>query len=116
MAFMFRAPAVADFDHRDPDQHKRLLSAAYAGLGWRVPELLELVRAADDLYFDSVSRVHVPQWSRGRVTLVGDAASCVSLFGDGSTLAMIGAFTLADALSETTSPPACAPTRPGIDR
>jgi 2-polyprenyl-6-methoxyphenol hydroxylase-like FAD-dependent oxidoreductase len=99
-AFMFRSPAVADFDHRDTDQHKRLLSSAYAGLGWRVPELLEQVRVSDDLYFDSVSRVHVPQWSRGRVTLVGDAASCVSLFGDGSTLAMIGAYTLADALND----------------
>jgi 2-polyprenyl-6-methoxyphenol hydroxylase-like FAD-dependent oxidoreductase len=100
VAFMFRSPAVADFDHRDLDQHKRLLSAAYAGAGWRVPELLDQVRAAEDLYFDSVSRVHVPQWSRGRVTLVGDAASCVSLFGDGSSLAMIGAFTLADELND----------------
>jgi 2-polyprenyl-6-methoxyphenol hydroxylase-like FAD-dependent oxidoreductase len=99
VAFMFRSPAVADFDHRDLDQHKRLLCAAYAGIGWRVPELLDQVRAADDLYFDSVSRVRVPQWSRGRVTLVGDAASCVSLFGDGSSLAMIGAFTLADELN-----------------
>ena len=50
-------------------------------------------------YFDSVSRVPVPTWSNGRVTLVGDAASCVSLFGDGSSLAMTGAFTLADALT-----------------
>jgi 2-polyprenyl-6-methoxyphenol hydroxylase-like FAD-dependent oxidoreductase len=32
----------------------------------------------------------------GRVTLVGDAASCVSLFGDGSSLAIRGAYTLAD--------------------
>ena len=100
VAFMFRSPAIAGFDHRDLDQHKRLLSAAYAGAGWRVPELLDQVRAADDLYFDSVSRVNVPQWSRGRVTLAGDAASCVSLFGDGSSLAMIGAFTLADALTD----------------
>jgi 2-polyprenyl-6-methoxyphenol hydroxylase-like FAD-dependent oxidoreductase len=98
-AFMFRSPAIAHFDHRDLDQHKGLLIDAYAGAGWRVPELLDRVRAADDLYFDSVSRVRVPGWSRGRVTLVGDAAACVSLFGDGSSLAMTGAYTLADALS-----------------
>jgi 2-polyprenyl-6-methoxyphenol hydroxylase-like FAD-dependent oxidoreductase len=97
-AFMFRAPQIPQFDHRDLDQHKRLLTAAYAGAGWRVPELLDRVRAADDLYFDSVSRIQVPAWSRGRIGLVGDAASCVSLFGDGSSLAMIGAFTLADSL------------------
>ena len=98
-AFMFRAPQIARFDHRDLDQHKRLLTAAYAGAGWRVPELLDRVRAADDLYFDSVSRIQVPTWFRGRIGLVGDAASCVSLFGDGSSLAMTGAFTLADSLN-----------------
>jgi 2-polyprenyl-6-methoxyphenol hydroxylase-like FAD-dependent oxidoreductase len=98
-AFMFRAPQIPQFDHRDLDQHKRLLCDAYAGAGWRVPELLDRVRAADDLYFDSVSRIQVPTWSRGRIGLVGDAASCVSLFGDGSSLAMTGAFTLADSLS-----------------
>jgi 2-polyprenyl-6-methoxyphenol hydroxylase-like FAD-dependent oxidoreductase len=98
-AFMFRAPQIPQFDHRDIDQHKRLLCDAYAGAGWRVPELLDRVRAADDLYFDSVSRIQVPTWSRGRIGLVGDAASCVSLFGDGSSLAMTGAFTLADSLN-----------------
>lgn len=98
-AFMFRAPRIRQFDHRDVEQHKRLLCDAYAGAGWRVPELLDRVRAADDLYFDSVSRVEVPTWSRGRIGLVGDAASCVSLFGDGSSLAMAGAFTLADCLT-----------------
>jgi 2-polyprenyl-6-methoxyphenol hydroxylase-like FAD-dependent oxidoreductase len=98
-AFMFRAPQIPQFDHRDLDQHKRVLTAAYSGAGWRVPELLDRVRAADDLYFDSVSRIQVPAWSRGRIGLVGDAASCVSLFGDGSSLAMIGAFTLADSLA-----------------
>jgi 2-polyprenyl-6-methoxyphenol hydroxylase-like FAD-dependent oxidoreductase len=98
-AFMFRAPKIPQFDYRDIEQHKRLLCDAYAGAGWRVPELLDRVRAADDLYFDSVSRIQVPTWSHGRIGLVGDAASCVSLFGDGSSLAMIGAFTLADSLA-----------------
>jgi 2-polyprenyl-6-methoxyphenol hydroxylase-like FAD-dependent oxidoreductase len=98
-AFMFRAPQIPQFDHRDLEQHKRLLCDAYAGAGWRVPELLDRVRATDDLYFDSVSRIRVPAWSRGRIGLVGDAASCVSLFGDGSSLAMIGAFTVADSLT-----------------
>ena len=98
-AFMFRAPQIPQFDHRDLDQHKRLLCDVYAGAGWRVPELLDRVRSADDLYFDSVSRIQVPTWSRGRIGLVGDAASCVSLFGDGSSLAMTGAFTLADSLN-----------------
>jgi len=102
-AFMFLAPQIPQFDYKDIDQHKRLLCDAYAGAGWRVPELLERVRVAEDLYFDSVSRIQVPTWSRGRIALVGDAASCVSLFGDGSSLAMTGAFTLADALGDDVS-------------
>ncbi|NUT40260.1 MAG: monooxygenase [Thermoactinospora sp.] len=98
-AFMFRAPAVPGLDHRDTARHKRILAAAYAGAGWRVPYLLEQVRQADDLFFDAVSRVRLDTWSDGRIVLLGDAASCVSLFGDGSTLAMAGAFTLAEALA-----------------
>lgn len=99
VAFMFRSPAVPDFDHRDTEQHKRLLAAAFADGSWRVPELLDRMHAAKDLYFDSVSRVRLPAWSDGRVALVGDAASCVSLFGDGTSLAIAGAFTLADELA-----------------
>jgi 2-polyprenyl-6-methoxyphenol hydroxylase-like FAD-dependent oxidoreductase len=34
------------------------------------------------------------------VALLGDASSCASLFGDGSTLAIAGAYTLAAALAE----------------
>jgi 2-polyprenyl-6-methoxyphenol hydroxylase-like FAD-dependent oxidoreductase len=98
-AFMFRSPQIPGFDHRDTEQHRRLLEEAFGGAGWRLPALLDRVRTADDLYFDSVSQVRLPQWSTGRVTLLGDAAACVSLFGDGSSLAMAGAETLATALA-----------------
>ncbi|WP_433178813.1 FAD-dependent monooxygenase [Actinoallomurus sp. CA-150999] len=104
-AFIFRRPAVEDFDHRDLEQHKRIVTDAYAGGGWRVPELLDGVRAADDLWLDSVSQVRLDRWSNGRVALLGDAASSVSLFGDGSTLAMAGAYTLAAELAATPADP-----------
>jgi 2-polyprenyl-6-methoxyphenol hydroxylase-like FAD-dependent oxidoreductase len=97
--FAFRSPTVPGFDYRDASQHKRLLAAAFADNAWRVPELLKQMHTANDLYFDSVSQVRVRPWCRGRVALVGDAASCVSLFGDGSSLAMAGAFTLAQELA-----------------
>ncbi|MEU0485564.1 FAD-dependent monooxygenase [Streptosporangium sp. NPDC006013] len=97
--FLYRSPAEPGFDHRDTEQHKRLLTRAFADVSWRAPELLERVRTAEDLYFDSVSQVRLPRWWNGRVGLLGDAASCVSLFGDGSTLAMTGAFTLAEELA-----------------
>jgi 2-polyprenyl-6-methoxyphenol hydroxylase-like FAD-dependent oxidoreductase len=76
-----------------------------------VPELPDprgQVLAADDLYFDSVSRIRLPGWSRGRVVLLGDAACCLTLFGDGSSLAMTGAATLAETLTATPDDPAAA--------
>jgi 2-polyprenyl-6-methoxyphenol hydroxylase-like FAD-dependent oxidoreductase len=101
VAFIFRHRAVADFDHRDLAQHRRILAEAYAQEhGWRVPELLTRALRVDDLYFDAVSRVALPTWSIGRVVLLGDAAASVSLFGDGSSLAIAGARTLAAALAE----------------
>jgi 2-polyprenyl-6-methoxyphenol hydroxylase-like FAD-dependent oxidoreductase len=33
------------------------------------------VRADDDIYLDADSQVHLPTWHKGRVALVGDAAS-----------------------------------------
>ncbi len=107
-AFIFRSPEVAGLDRGDTSWQREVVAAAYEGMGWRVPELLELIRTADDVYFDSVSRVRVDPWSRGRVVLLGDAASCVSLFGEGSSLAMAGGATLADAIAEHRNDPATA--------
>jgi 2-polyprenyl-6-methoxyphenol hydroxylase-like FAD-dependent oxidoreductase len=98
-AFIFRHGQVQDMDHRDTGMHKRLVREAFSGAGWRVPELLDQVMDSDDLYFDAVSQVRLPRWSHRRVAVAGDAASCLSLFGDGSTLAMAGAHTLAHELA-----------------
>jgi 2-polyprenyl-6-methoxyphenol hydroxylase-like FAD-dependent oxidoreductase len=98
---IFWNPEMSDFDPTDDDQHKRILETTFAGIGWKVPEILDAVRATSELYFDSVSRVELTTWARGRVALLGDASSCVSLFGDGSTLAIAGAYTLATALAES---------------
>ena len=98
--FVFWHPEIADFEYTDLDQHKRILERTFSGIGWRVPEFLDAVRGASDMYFDSVARVNVAQWARGRIALLGDASSCVSLFGDGSTLAIAGAHELAKALTE----------------
>ncbi len=101
VAFIFRG---AGFDDRAPERQRRFVADAYAGLGWRIPELLGRLEAADDVFFDAVSLVDLPSWTRGRIALLGDAASCVSLLGDGSSLAIAGAATLADALAEAADP------------
>jgi 2-polyprenyl-6-methoxyphenol hydroxylase-like FAD-dependent oxidoreductase len=107
-AFIFRSPAIAGLDNRDTAACKQIVLDAYRDGGWELPRLLDRVRAADDLYFDSVSRVRLPSWSRGRVALLGDAASCMSLFGNGSSLAIAGAATLARALGAAPDDPATA--------
>jgi 2-polyprenyl-6-methoxyphenol hydroxylase-like FAD-dependent oxidoreductase len=72
----------------------------FAKGGWEVPRLVEAMRHADDLYFDSVSQIRMPHWSKGRVGLVGDSAFAPSfLSGQGTSLAIVGAYVLAGELA-----------------
>lgn len=74
------------------------LRSRFGDLGWVAPSLLSVV--PDDIYYDEVSQVDMPTWHRGKVVLVGDACGAVSLFaGHGASLAMTGAFVLAEELS-----------------
>jgi len=74
------------------------LREVYGGMGWVVPELLE--RCNETLYYDGVSQIVMPRWSEGRVVLVGDACQAPSLLaGQGASMAMGGAWVLADELS-----------------
>ena len=62
-------------------------------MGWRAREFLDALDgvAADDLYFDGVERVRADSWSFGRVVLLGDAASSLTILGEGSSMALIAA-------------------------
>lgn len=95
-AFMFRSGV--QLDPRDQNSARNLMTRTYGEAGWRAPDLLSSYLAADDRYFDAVSRVRVPSWIRKRVVLLGDAASCITLFGEGSSSAISGAQTLARSL------------------
>jgi 2-polyprenyl-6-methoxyphenol hydroxylase-like FAD-dependent oxidoreductase len=77
----------------------RELRDAYGDLDWLVPDLLLRCERASEIYLDDVSQVELPAWSRGRVVLVGDACQCVSLLaGQGASMAMAGAYVLAEEL------------------
>ena len=97
-ALMLRDTPREHWDMRDPDDQKAFLASAFAGAGWLVPSILEYLARTDDLYFDAVSRVRVSRWWSNRVVLLGDAASSVTIFGDGSSMAIAGAWELAKAL------------------
>lgn len=74
----------------------------FSDFGWHLPRLLELAETADDLYVDSVSQIRMPAWTTDRVALVGDAAYAPSfLSGQGTSLAVVGAYLLARALGKT---------------
>ncbi|CUT10963.1 monooxygenase FADbinding [Bradyrhizobium sp.] len=83
-----------------PASQKALLREIYGGDGWECDQMLAELERAGELYFDAVSQIRMPNWSRGRVALIGDAAFCVSLLaGQGSALAMISAYVLAGELA-----------------
>jgi 2-polyprenyl-6-methoxyphenol hydroxylase-like FAD-dependent oxidoreductase len=97
--FTFASPELA-YDRRDVAAQKGLVKEAFAGLGWEVPRLLESIDAAGDFYLDSLSEVDLPRWSAGRVALIGDAAHCPSpASGQGTSLALVGAYVLAGELA-----------------
>jgi len=82
------------------DAQKAVLREIYGRCGWECARILAELDGADDLYFDRVSQIRMPNWSRGRVALVGDAAFCVSLLaGQGSALAMVSAYVMAGELA-----------------
>lgn len=82
------------------EAQKARLRAVYGKDGWECPRILAKLDGASTLYFDRVSQIRMPSWSRGRVALIGDAALCVSLLaGQGSALAMISAYVLAGELA-----------------
>jgi len=99
--FIFADPSPVIPD--DINAQKEVLRARFGKSGWECPRIMDALDSVHELYFDRVSqiRMRAPDngWSRGRVALVGDAASCVSLLaGQGSAIAMAAAYILAGEL------------------
>jgi 2-polyprenyl-6-methoxyphenol hydroxylase-like FAD-dependent oxidoreductase len=88
------------YDHRDVEQQKSLLQEHCSAMRWEGPRLLEAMWKSDDFYFDAMAQTKMERWSTGRVALVGDAGYCASpLSGQGTSLAMVGAYVLAEELA-----------------
>jgi 2-polyprenyl-6-methoxyphenol hydroxylase-like FAD-dependent oxidoreductase len=100
--FLFRRSEELALGHRDVDGQKQVLHRIYGEDGWQVPRMLAEMDAADDFYFDSISQIVMDSWVKGRVTLVGDAGySPGPAVGGGTSVAMVGAYVLAEELAET---------------
>lgn len=99
--FVFTADADTQLAQLDAPAQKLVLHEKYGSNNWECARILGEVDRTHDLYFDRVSQIIMPSWSRDRVALVGDAAFCVSLLaGQGSALAMTGAYVLAGELAK----------------
>lgn len=107
------ARAFLAFTHPNPgtvDRHDRarILTAARQAFSddrWRTAEIIDTLPYADDLYFDTVSQVRMDRWSAGRIALVGDAAYAPAfLSGQGTSIAIAGAYLLASELARTDDP------------
>ncbi|HJT15822.1 MAG TPA: FAD-binding domain [Thermoanaerobaculia bacterium] len=86
---------------RDVDV-KTALRRVFGGAGWEWPLIDAEIDRATSIYFDTVSQIRMPRWTRGRVALVGDAGACVSLMaGEGTGLAIAEAYVLAGELQES---------------
>lgn len=97
--FMFRSQLSLK-EPRDPKAQKNFLREQFNHLGWKTDSILAYLDQSDDFYFDSIMQVIMPCWSKGRVALVGDAGYCASpLSGQGTSLALVGAYLLAGELN-----------------
>jgi 2-polyprenyl-6-methoxyphenol hydroxylase-like FAD-dependent oxidoreductase len=75
----------------------------------RVDRWLQEVERTPAFYFDAITQLELTSWSRGRVTLVGDAGYCPGPAVGGSTsLAVYGAYVLAGEIAVAGGDPAAA--------
>ncbi|WP_446034315.1 FAD-dependent monooxygenase [Streptomyces olivaceus] len=85
----------------DPQTQRELIAKIFADAGWQVPAILTALHDADDVFFDAVGQIRMPRWTSGRVALLGDAAYAPSfLTGQGTSLALVGAYMLAASLAD----------------
>ena len=99
--FMFRSTEELEYHYRDALRQKELLRAAFAGKHAMVDGWLDELDRTPTFYFDSITQLQLDTWSRGRVTLVGDAGYCPGPAVGGSTsIAVLGAYVLAGELAQ----------------
>lgn len=97
--FLFASNKITGLEPRDAGERKAAVRQVFADKGWECSRILAAMDQVPDIYYDRVSQIKMPHWSKGRVALIGDAAACVSLAaGVGAGLAMTAAYVLAGEL------------------
>lgn len=97
--FIFRAAQPLGFGHRDTELQKALVDSTFRSMSPDIDGWLDELDTGGAFYFDSITQLELTSWSRGRVTLVGDAGYCPGPAVGGSTsIAVLGAYVLAGEL------------------
>jgi 2-polyprenyl-6-methoxyphenol hydroxylase-like FAD-dependent oxidoreductase len=95
--FMWEAPDEGYIPH---GERLSRLRTVFEGMGWITPLLLADA-PAKDIFMDTVTQIKMSQWYNGRVALVGDACSCMTLIsGQGASMALGSAYILAESLQQ----------------
>lgn len=96
LTFMSDVRGLEELDHAD---QITILRRTFAGIGGAAPRVLAELGGGAPMYFSAVGQLRNQLWSKGRIALLGDAASCNATFGGaGTSLALIGAYILAGEL------------------
>ena len=92
VGFALPEPAVS---RSDTEKQRRLVASQCAHLKGEFPRFIDAMKVTDQFYYNELAQIRMPSWSKGRVVLAGDAAHCASPFsGQGTSLALVGAFVL----------------------
>jgi 2-polyprenyl-6-methoxyphenol hydroxylase-like FAD-dependent oxidoreductase len=81
------------------DALKDFVIERYKGVGWKTAQVLLDMLDSEDFYASEIVQVKPPTLHAGRVVLVGDAGYAAGPTGGGTSLAMVGGYMLAGALS-----------------
>jgi len=86
--------------HMPVEEKRRILTERLRGAGWQCERLTKALSKTDDIFLGPLHQIKAKTWSRGRCVLVGDAAHCPTPYtGQGTTLAIIGSYLLANELA-----------------
>jgi 2-polyprenyl-6-methoxyphenol hydroxylase-like FAD-dependent oxidoreductase len=96
--YIFRHENVGHLPH---ERRVPFVREQFRGAGWIAERVLQEFSASEPIYFDSMTQILMPDWQKGRIALLGDACGCLTpLAGQGSHMAMAGAYVLAQELDK----------------
>ncbi|MCK5829341.1 MAG: FAD-dependent monooxygenase [Methylococcales bacterium] len=91
------------YEQLKPENKLEIISHKFKNFNFPVPEIIDQAKSKNTLFFEEVSQIRIKgTWHKGRIALLGDAAYCITLLsGQGASMAMTGAYVLAEKLAKT---------------